>query len=285
MIPILLILVVGLAATAGAHDPAGEVFHAVQFPDEAVPVIDGNLDDWALVPEKYSIRTDTLFSPDQSLGDVDRGGYDPDDINIWHRVGFSATTGRLYFSSTVFDDYHSSDREDPGSLWLDDSWEVRINASMLLYNAPNEWTGPPFRFIYSYAVPPREGIYQRMMPGEEYEWMLNRVEFGWSFTGAMTGTGGSTYVYELSTTPVMTLYESANETEFLDVEEGTVVHFNIGVIDVDGPGYDLDGYWTVSPGPGNHPWTDLQLAELEDVWSTTSVADISWGMIKAGLAE
>lgn len=171
------VLVLGLVTMAWSHAPRGEVFYAVQFPDQAAPVIDGNLDDWALVPEKYSRRSDTLFSAYQNLGYLERGEYDPGDIEIWHRIGFNPKTDELYFASEVFDDYHNTDREDLASLWLDDLWDVRVDATAM-YDppaAPQPMEADPraLRALYLFAVPPLGGVYHYVRHGEENAWMLD----------------------------------------------------------------------------------------------------------------
>ena len=281
------LLVVGLAANGGAHRPEGEVFLAVQFPDHAVPVIDGNLDDWGLVPEKYSIRSDKLFSPAKNIRDVERGEYDSSDIEVWHRIGYNPNTEEVYFASVVVDDYHSVDRENLDYLMFDDSWDVRVDPTGT-WDDRGPAVAPPgsdHRTIYLFAVPPLAGTYHRVVPGEEKTWMLDKgghVNFGWAYQGDMLG-GECTYTYELRLDPIWTHAEVEEEVEWMDVEQGKVMHFNILIADVDGPGDDLNGFWTVSPGGSNNPLCDLYLAELENVWSSTSVEDICWGMIKAGL--
>ena len=39
-------LVMGLCGTSFGHAPPGELFFAVQFPDNLVPTMDGDLSDW-----------------------------------------------------------------------------------------------------------------------------------------------------------------------------------------------------------------------------------------------
>ena len=285
---IVLGLLVCLAAVAGAHKPDGETFYAVQFPDHDVPVIDGNLDDWDLVPEKYSIRSNRLFSPAKSVRDVERGEYDSSDIEIRHRIGFNPNTERLYFAFVVIDNYHDIDRESIGALWTDDSIDLRLNPTAVPAEEQNLEGEPANSMIYLLAVPPLEGIYHLIFPGG-YDWMLDgggHLDFGWSFAGEMLDSGESTYIYEMSMTPIVALGESAAETEFMDVEEGEQVHFNILVPDIDGPEpATYNGFWGVSPGPLNEPECDLYLAELEDVWSPGQTEDpqtpIQW-TVEAG---
>ena len=283
------VLLLGFAAGSEGHNPEGELFYAAQFPDHAVPVIDGYLDDWELVPERYSIRNDSLFE----LTGYGLGWNDPEDMQIWHRIGFNATTERIYFASVVFDEHHNLDRIDrdsPRSLLWDDHWEVWLNPTAVPSLEQNVLGEPPNSISYILTVPPVEGIYQAAAPnrrvyGTGYGWLLDTVEFGWSYTGTMVGIGESTYVYEMSTTPVMALGGSAAETEFMDLAEGSVLHFDIYVPDRDDLAHELDPQEAYCVGTAYpKPECDLLLASLDhSMW--TAVEAISWGLIKAGLGK
>jgi len=281
-------LIVGLVAVAGAHKPEGELFFAFQFNDDSVPVIDGNHADWSFIPaDPYEIRNDRLFSPAASIRDVGRGAADPSEANIRHRIGYNANDEFLYFSTEMFDDYHDIDREDPGSLWRDDDWEVRVNPSAVSAEEHNP-EGAPTNFItYVHAVPPLEGVYERILPGEDKDWMVDgggNLEFGWSFTGEMV-SGEGTYYYEMKLRPVVALGETAEDTEWMDMEEGEQLHLNVTMADTDAPQpATYNGFWAISPGPGNNPEVDFVLAPLDDV-EQTAVEEVSWGMIKAGISE
>ena len=258
---ILSVALVGVCETHG-HQPEGEQYFAFQFVDEAVPVIDGDLGDWSLVPlQPYSITNPDLFSPNKFIRDVGRGELDPSDINIWHRVGYNPNTELLYFASQVFDDYHDIDRADVGSFWFDDSLEIRLNATAVgadEHNLPGE---PRNRLDYHFAVPPVEGVYEG---GPRPPWQndgTGYLHFGWSATGELFGEGGSTYFYEVAIRPVEAEGQGAEDSIFSDLEEGDVLHFNISVGDLDAPGAPTDafynGFWTVGPSGDNAPETDL----------------------------
>ena len=234
-------LVAAHVAMAGAHLPEGETFYAVQFPDRAVPIIDGDLGDWALVPGEYSIRSDRPFSPRQDLPQVGRGGHDPNDIEVWHRIGFNPNTDDPYFASAVFDDYHNTDREELDSVWLDDSWDVRVEPTGIWdFDAgANIELGDPGTqgTIYIFAVPPRAEIYQRVIHwfhSVGTPWMLDgagHMDFGWTYQGDMLG-GESTYSYELRINPLWSNAQAEEDIEWMDVEEGMVLHFNILIADI-----------------------------------------------------
>lgn len=286
---IILGVIVGLAAMAGAHKPEGEQYFMFQFTDATVPVCDGDLGDWEGIPETYSIRSPELFSPSASIRDVGRGVYDPSEIEIWHRWGFNSEIEYFWLATTIFDNYHDIDRENLGYFWKDDSIEIRVNPSAVPAEEHNV-EGEPMNFLnYHFGVPPLEGIF---MGGAPPEWMPangDYIKFGWSYTGEQFFAGESTYIYEFGCMPVMAMGEDAASTEFYDVEELETVHINVTVPDLDAPQpATYNGFWAISPGPGNNPEVDFVLAELEDPYPLegyTAVEDFSWGMIKAGIAK
>jgi len=283
------LVVGGLAGMASAHKPEGEKYFAFQFEDAAVPVIDGQFNDWAFVPEFYRIRGDRIFSPNKDIRDAGRGVYDPSEVNIVHMFGFNPNDEFLYIATEMFDDYHDIDRENAGNLWRDDDWEVRINATALP-EAEHNLEGEPVNFItYVHAVPAVEGIFERILPGEDKEWMVGgggNLEFGWSFTGEMLA-GESTYFYEMKLRPIIALGDTEAETEWMDLEEGEELHVNITNADTDAPQpATYNGFWALSPGPSNNPEVDLVLDEIDpDVEQIpgTAVESSSWGLIKASL--
>ena len=76
------------------------VFKIFQFPANAIPRIDGNADDWAMVPEDYVIGTDQL---------VDDMGHhkapDPKSLDVRVKVGWVKGLNRLFFLYEAYDDY------------------------------------------------------------------------------------------------------------------------------------------------------------------------------------
>ena len=285
------LVIIGLASMAAAHKPEGEKYFAFQFEDDAVPVIDGVFNDWVFVPEFYKIRGDRIFSPNKDIRDSERGVYDPSEVNIVHMLGFNPNDEFVYIATEMFDDYHDIDREDPGSLWRDDDWEVRFDGTAVAEDEHNQEGEATNYIIYVHAVPPLEGVYERILPGEDREWMVDgggNLEMGWTYTGEMLG-GESTYYYEMKLRVISALGDTEENTEWNDLEEGEEVHFNITMADTDAPQpATYNGFWAVSPGPSNNPEVDLVMDELDsdvDQVPGTSVEGSSWGMIKAGLAE
>ncbi|MSR81855.1 MAG: hypothetical protein EXS58_02890 [Candidatus Latescibacteria bacterium] len=280
-----------------AHSPEGELFFAVQFPDNAIPVMDGDISEWDIVPESpYHLRNDRLSAPDPSILTAPRGSADPSDLNLHHVVGWNNSQNKLYFMSEVFDNIHNIDREDVARFWDDDALEIEVNPSAVAAGEKNLEGQPVNQFSYKWSVPPLEGQYQYIEPISTYTWFQDGTEFidfGWAFDGEMFGE--STYYYEMAITPILALSRdeasSKEGSEILDLEEGTTIHFSVNFGDIDETGGEdnYNSFWGVSTDvPCCNATSDLVMAELDPLLlealatRVTAVEEVSWGRIKAG---
>jgi hypothetical protein len=288
----ILALVLSLPSLAAAHDPPGELFFLVQFPDDRVPTVDGDHSDWNIVPDNpYTVRSDKLFDPAQFQA-AGRGEFDPSDVNVRHRLGWNDSQNKIYFATEIFDNIHNTDREDPARHWNDDNWEVGVNPD----HTPSEEHSrnvddiPINDFFYKWVVPPVGGIYQSLEPIGDLEWLQDGteyVQFGWSFTGEQFGE--STYFYELSVIPIWALpRENATpeNTDFMDLEENDVIHISIAMGDIDNAN-DYQGFWTFTAESSNTSVSDFVAAPLDPNLGEggTAVEGTTWGAIKAGFVE
>ena len=88
-------LAMGMATMVSAHTPEGEIFFAVQFPDDYIPQMDGDISEWDVVPETpYHIRNDRLVAPDPSILTAARGSQDPSDAK--HDPGDGKTLLQIF---------------------------------------------------------------------------------------------------------------------------------------------------------------------------------------------
>ena len=287
---LIVVFVLGLASLAGAHSPPGELFFLVQFPDNAVPTIDGDLSDWNIVPESpYVLRADKMFDPAQ-FNEAGRGELDLSDFNPVHILGWNENLNKLYFANQIFDNIHNIDRENPAYHWNDDNWEVEVNPTHLAAEEQNLADEPVNRIAYKWVVPPLEGVYQSIEPIGDLTWLSDGTEYvsyGWSFEGEMYGE--STYYYELAVSPIASLpRENATpeNTEFYDLEEDDVIHISIFNGDIES-GDDYQGFWGTTPESSNIALNDFVCAPMDqqllDAIGSTAVEGVSWGQIKAGL--
>ena len=289
VIGLAVMLGLGVVSLASAHSPPGETFFLVQFPDNAVPIIDGNLSDWNIVPESpYILRADKMFDPAQ-FQEAGRGELDLSDFNPVHILGWNENFNKIYFANQIFDNIHNCDREDPARHWNDDNWEVEVNPTAVAAEEQNLAGEPVNRIAYKWVVPPIEGVYQSIEPVGDLAWLSDGseyVSFGWGFDGEMYGE--STYYYELAITPIASLpRENATpeNTEFFDLEEDEIVHISIFNGDIDNAD-DYQGFWGTTPESSNIALNDFVCSPMDPALEAalaTAVEQVSWGQIKAGL--
>ena len=90
-----------LAAPAPALERPGVEFKIFQFPADQIPRIDAKTDDWAIVPEGYTIGTDQLSDTVKGIGT----NFDPKDLDVKVKVGWVKGMNKLYFLYEAYDDY------------------------------------------------------------------------------------------------------------------------------------------------------------------------------------
>ena len=110
---IILMIIVSVAMTVShgytLERPEFE-FKIFQFPRTMMPRIDGKTDDWEIVGEKYTYRTDLLNDTEDGHGtDIDTG-----DIDVKVRVGWVNGMNRLYFLYEAYDDFWDFERFEGG---------------------------------------------------------------------------------------------------------------------------------------------------------------------------
>jgi len=77
---------------AGALERPDVTFKVFQFPADQIPRIDGNTDDWAMVPDSYAIGMDQLEDTEAP------GGHGTNrDLDVKVKVGWVKGLNRLYF--------------------------------------------------------------------------------------------------------------------------------------------------------------------------------------------
>ena len=103
----LLLLLAAVGSEAGLARPGVE-FKVFQFPADKIPRIDGNTDDWSLVPDSYAIGTDQLRETVTGLGDK----RDPTDLDVKVKVGWVKGQNHLYFLYEASDNYWDFSRDD-----------------------------------------------------------------------------------------------------------------------------------------------------------------------------
>lgn len=83
-------------------------FKVFQFPANQIPRIDGDADDWSIVPDSYGIGTDQLRETVVGIGDK----HDPANLDVKVKVGWVRGQNLLYFLYEAHDNYWDFARED-----------------------------------------------------------------------------------------------------------------------------------------------------------------------------
>ena len=98
---------VGYRGGPGLQRPDVE-FKIFQFPANQIPRIDGNPDDWSIVPDSYVIGTDQLRDTVMGLDDK----RDPANLDVRVKVGWVKGQNHLYFLYEASDNYWDFARDD-----------------------------------------------------------------------------------------------------------------------------------------------------------------------------
>jgi hypothetical protein len=75
-------------------------YQVFQFPADQIPRIDGKIEDWSMVPERYVVATDQLWDDSKK-----NPAPDPKTLDVRVRVGWVKGLNRLYFLYEAYDNY------------------------------------------------------------------------------------------------------------------------------------------------------------------------------------
>src|SRR5215469_5030875 len=110
-----------LPMTFGLERP-DVTFKIFQFPADKIPRIDGNTDDWDIVPDSYAIGMDQLMDTEHGHG----MNHDPKNMDVKVKVGWVKGLNRLYFLYEAYDNYWDFSRTDLHN----DIFEVAVDGDM-----------------------------------------------------------------------------------------------------------------------------------------------------------
>jgi hypothetical protein len=249
--PLVALLSVGLVTMAESHSRGGELFFAVQFPDANIPAVDGDLSDWAMVPDVPYVIGSELMG-DFVYGTGERGEMDVSDMSIRAIWGWNDNNERLYLMAEVFDDVHVADRDTPNAWWADDAWEIYIEPNHL---GPEE---EGYGYVgglqsFNMSVPIASDNLGQMLPPHEWKDDIDdgiNWGFGWSFEGEIYGE--STYFYELWIQSYDFTPEDGNldGTIFSEFDVEDIIHMSMAFDDDDDGGTERTGYWATTDSGG-----------------------------------
>jgi hypothetical protein len=103
----MILMIAAMGCGAGLARPGVE-FKVFQFPADKIPRIDGNADDWSIVPDSYAIGMDQLRETVAGIGDK----RDPKNLDVKVKVGWVKGQNHLYFLYEAFDNYWDFSHDD-----------------------------------------------------------------------------------------------------------------------------------------------------------------------------
>jgi len=103
----LLLIICLISFTGISYSQPEHEFKIFQFPADRIPRIDGNPDDWDIVPDSYSIGSDQLKDDEKK-----HERNDPDNLDVRVKVGWVNGMNKLYFLYEAYDDYWDFSRTD-----------------------------------------------------------------------------------------------------------------------------------------------------------------------------
>ena len=121
-----------LTSAGYGADASGATFKVFQFPPNLMPSIDGKADDWKIVGEDYTYRTDKL---DGSTCGYPDGKVNTKDLDVAVRVGWVKGLNRLYFLYEAFNDHWDFSNYSEQRGYMNDIFEISLDADR---------TGGPF---------------------------------------------------------------------------------------------------------------------------------------------
>jgi hypothetical protein len=94
----ILAILLGATSSVQALERPGIEFKIFQFPPDQIPRIDGQVEDWAIVPKDYIIGMNQLSDTVGGRGT----NYDRADLDVQVRVGWVKGLNQLYFLYEAF---------------------------------------------------------------------------------------------------------------------------------------------------------------------------------------
>ena len=275
---ITLALVLGMCGIASAL--VGPEYYAVGIPDGNVPTIDGDLSDWAWVPEEYVITGDMMTDV------VNQSPVDLADFDCKIIVGWNAAAQLLYVGAETVDDTRVRSFSAGEVRWyLDDCMEMAfdpdVDGGSFQYPGDNETGSQWFFCIPNYEAGTLHSSTWMVddpnyfKTGYAIDGNVFRYEFAialWDFmaTDENGGEAGSTRA-ELVEGKTIGLVITFDDTDVVGAEDETGSFVQ-----------SRDAQWSTTTG---ETWyyvaSDLSPFVLMPVPADVPVEATSWGMMKA----
>jgi len=138
-------------------------FKIFQFPTNMIPRIDGNIDDWDIIPVSYAIGTEELSETELGKGE----NHNLKDLDVKVRVGWVKGLNRLYFCYEAYDDYWNME------YTRGDIFEIAVDADLsggqfITNEQLTSWADNHFKFKGVHA----QNYHIFTPPGEGRDWVM-----------------------------------------------------------------------------------------------------------------
>ena len=286
-------ITVGSAKPVLGHYPEGVGYRAFQFPDHLTPVIDGDLKDWEVVGDSYTILTGQfhdLINPEVETSDSD-------DFAARLMAGWNKAENKLYIAAQVRDDIHQIDRPAGSAtvLFQDDVMELFIDAdhsggqfanfTELSQEEQRRRNGVEANHFVVAGPPPDEDFFVNFSAAAWYALSDGPyTEAAVEFIGVLGGEGVTNYEVMLVPFDRVNINAAFQSEEHI-LRENEILGFNVELNDFDVHSELFDAKWSLSGQHNSYRFSDrfadLILMPLEGTF--TVVESISWGRLKASL--
>lgn len=213
-------------------------FKIFQFPANMIPCIDGNPEDWDIVPDNYSIGTDQLRDT------VNNSVMDKSDLDITVKLGWVKGLNRIYVLYEAYDDYWDFKKTDLHN----DIFEIVVDADLSggplipslredkQYIKPGKWSGYLFHGVHAqnyHIFTPAEGKVWTMVWGcqpwiAELPWA--NAAYSYDFKHGENGK----LTLEFWITPFdYAPYEGPEHAVVSKLEEKKIIGFSWSILDYD----------------------------------------------------
>jgi hypothetical protein len=281
--PIAALLVV--MATSGVEAHQGEMGFMFQFPAGLEPTLDGEMDDWAFIPEVYYNRAESMFNQFGAPLDLS-------DFNSYQIWGYSLATNKAYLGAWVSDDaIHNTEKWSTTTDWDHTGGQFR-GFKEESEEFQERWTGAQAQRYDLYAPTfASGGFYTSHRGSAEWAGLPPHLEWGGKYTkGEVNSFEPAEMQAEFAITPWDDAHPDGPEasTEHIfAVNQIICLEANWGDKDPDPGAYD-DAYWSLFGGIGASAqadqFGDFLLAPLEP-GLPTAVENSTWGQVKASFAQ
>ncbi len=275
-----------MAIPVSAHQGNGP-FLAVQFPDDGLPTIDGDIGEWQALPDYFQVLIEDGNGPPADWNtEIDKA-----DLDFGYWGGYNASNDKLYAAAWAFDDIHVRDDPDGTDCACnDDSYEFFTDADHSVDTGGDYGIG-----WWNITWPPVNGVSHAGGGGPGFNHDPEYLNYAVTFEGEEFGE--STYYYEVEFAPFDVLTKDADGNDNGSVQStldpGETIHWEMIMTDDDAELSDRaeqypngrwknDGWWSLGVGAA-HSDTAPDWELDTDVTSAmaTAVESKTWGRLKS----